>query len=252
MQRDSEIGPRSWHLIGGRTGTWTQVSGIRVPIFNHWALWPLVSSQSWLVGRGPEVGVTGRKLKAAPSFKKLRFFSMSKHTLDNIKRWMIIWDKMFAIKNKGLGRFTCKKTAWQINGKVLFLRWLIEGRQMSTTNGHYLVTIRTQEWNLRTSYYLRNSPNWYLKGAITKCQWDCGEVGMLVPNQGNRNRCHLSGKQFGKMILNKCPSFPLVILHLEMCDWETIRDAAQNLYVRMLITLFIEKETEKTHNTLNI
>lgn len=68
---------------------------------------------------------------------------------------------------------------------------------------------------------------------------------MLVPSQGNRNRCDLSGKQFGKMILNKCPSFFLVILHLEMCNWETIRDAVPNLYVRMLITLFIAKETEK-------
>lgn len=67
---------------------------------------------------------------------------------------------------------------------------------------------------------------------------------MLVPNQGNRNWCDLSGKQFGKMILNKYPSFPLVTLHLEMCDWETIRDVAQNLYVRMLVTLFIAKETE--------
>lgn len=84
---------------------------------------------------------------------------------------------------------------------------------------------------------------------------------MLVPNQGNRNWCDLSGKQFGKMILNKCPPFPLVILHLEMCDWETIRDVAQNLYVRMLFHIIYSKRNRKIiqvnrnrkkQNTLNI
>lgn len=223
-------------LLGGRTGIWTQAPGARAAILNHWALLPPVSSQmGWWERKSQSWDNKGKSWEPLPYIYKIKIFC---NTINNIKRWVITWNKMFA-PNKSL---YISEESSPTDQQVDDMTWTVHRR---CTTEHCLAPTIIQDCKLRIScHFLKMNQNisfkWHLRRNITYAagetmeRWTCPH-----PPWGIKNWCSLSGKQFGKKTLkNTSISFPL-ILHLEISYWERIRDTAQNLFTRTLFALFM-------------